>query len=270
MKEKRMEKTDVTLKTVQQVYDGPEAILWELIMGEQIHVGGFKSSLMLAERAGIRPNMHGLDLCSALGAGCRFLVRNFSVTMVGYDGTTTMIQKARQRAMEEGFGEKIQFIQGDVTELTLPDKSFDFVWGEDAWCYVDDKDRLIGEAARVLKPGGILAFTDWVEGPQGLSNEEAKRINTFMKFPYMESQKGYESLIEKQGLTLLESTDLTEEYAEYVDFYIRMLVDQLRFDALNIIGWNMELFEAMGNEMAFMAEKAHEGKMGRARFIARR
>jgi SAM-dependent methyltransferase len=157
-----------------------------------------------------------------------------------------------------------------VTELTLPDKSFDFVWGEDAWCYVDDKDRLISEAARVLKPGGILAFTDWVEGPQGLSNEEAKRINTFMKFPYMESQKGYESLIEKQGLTLLESTDLTEEYAEYVDFYIRMLVDQLRFDALNIIGWNMELFEAMGNEMAFMAEKAHEGKMGRARFIARR
>ena len=265
-----MEKTDVTLKTVQQVYDGPEAILWELIMGEQIHVGGFKSSLMLAERAGIRPNMHGLDLCSALGAGCRFLVRNFSVTMVGYDGTTTMIQKARQRAMEEGFGEKIQFIQGDVTELTLPDKSFDFVWGEDAWCYVDDKDRLTSEVARVLKPGGILAFTDWVEGPQGLSNEEAKRINTFMKFPYMESQKGYESLIEKQGLTLLESTDLTEEYAEYVDFYIRMLVDQLRFDALNIIGWNMELFEAMGNEMAFMAEKAHEGKMGRARFIARR
>jgi hypothetical protein len=91
-----------------------------------------------------------------------------------------------------------------------------------------------------------------------------------MKFPYMESQKGYESLIEKQGLTLVESTDLTEEYAEYVDFYIRMLVDQLRFDALNIIGWNMELFQAMGNEMAFMAEKAHEGKMGRARFIARR
>ena len=74
-----MEKTDVTLTTVQQVYDGPEAILWELIMGEQIHVGGFKSSLMLAERAGIRPNMHGLDLCSALGAGCRFLVRNFNL-----------------------------------------------------------------------------------------------------------------------------------------------------------------------------------------------
>jgi ubiquinone/menaquinone biosynthesis C-methylase UbiE len=265
-----METTDVTLQTVQQVYDGPEGRLWELIMGEQIHVGGFKSSMVLAERAGIKSNMHGLDLCSALGAGCRFLVKNFGVTMVGYDGTTTMIQKARERALEEGFDEKIEFIQGDVTELRLADESFDFVWGEDAWCYVTNKDKLIDEASRVLKPGGLLAFTDWVEGPQGLSNDEAKRINTFMKFPYLESQKGYESIIEQQGLSLVESADLTEAFSEYVDFYIKMLVDQLSFDALKIIGWNMDLFQAMGNEMAFIAEKAHEGKMGRARLIARK
>ena len=265
-----MERTDVTLNTVQQVYDGPEGLLWELIMGEQIHVGGFQSSMLLAECAGIKPNMHGLDLCSALGAGCRFLVRNFGVTMVGYDGTTTMIRKAQERAQEEGFSDKIQFIQGDVTSLRLPDESFDFVWGEDAWCYVDNKDQLITEAVRVLKPGGALAFTDWVEGPKGLSNEEAKRINTFMKFPYLESQAGYVSLIEKQGLKLVESTDLTEEFAGYVDFYIRMLVDQLSFDALKIIGWNTELFRAMGREMAFMAERAHEGNMGRARLVARK
>ena len=198
------------------------------------------------------------------------LVRTFRVTMVGYDATTTMIEKARQRAMEEGLSDKIRFIQGDVTALTLPDAGFDFVWGEDAWCYVDPKERLIAEAARVLKPGGILAFTDWVEGPEGLTDAEAKRINTFMKFPYMESQTGYESLLARQGLTLIESTDLTAEYAEYMDLYIRMIVDQLRFDVLKIIGWNMELFQAMGDEMAFMAEKAHEGKMGRARLIARR
>jgi hypothetical protein len=91
-----------------------------------------------------------------------------------------------------------------------------------------------------------------------------------MKFPYLESQKGYESIIEQQGLSLVESADLTEAFSEYVDFYIKMLVDQLSFDALKIIGWNMDLFQAMGNEMAFIAEKAHEGKMGRARLIARK
>lgn len=265
-----MERLNISLKDVNAVYDGPEGILWELIMGEQIHVGGFKSSMTLANKAGIRAGMKGLDLCSALGAGCRFLVKNFKVTMCGLDGTQTMHRKAQERAKAEGLADKIEFKFGDVTAIPWPDNTFDFVWGEDAWCYVVDKAKLIKEASRVLKPGGILAFTDWIEGPTGLTNEEAKRINTFMKFPYMENRKGYEKLIADNGLKLIESADLTPEFADYVDFYIKMLTDQLTFDALKIIGDNMEMFQGMGGEMAFMGQKAHEGKMGRGRFIAKK
>ena len=265
-----MKKLDITLSDVQAVYDGAEGVLWELIMGEQIHVAGFKSSMELATRAGLKEGMYGIDLCSALGAGCRFLVKNFKVSMVGYDGTATMIDKAKIRTQEEGLADRIEYRMGDVTNIHFADQTFDFVWGEDAWCYVVDKTKLIAEAARVLKPGGLLAFTDWIEGPAGLSEDEATRINTFMKFPYMENQEGYENLFRNNGLTVVESSDLTEEFAGYCDFYIKMLTDQLTYDALKIIGDNMELFQAMGGEMAFMAEKAHEGKMGRGRFIARK
>jgi len=265
-----VKKLDISLKDVQAVYDGAEGVLWELIMGEQIHVAGFKSSMELAARAGLKEGLYGIDLCSALGAGCRFLVKNFKVSMVGYDGTETMITKAIERTEAEGLAGKIENRLGDVTSIPFDDNTFDFVWGEDAWCYVDDKDKLIAEAARVLKPGGTLAFTDWIEGPAGLADEEAERICTFMKFPYMQNQKGYEEVIKTNGLTLVESTDLTEEFAGYVDFYIKMLTDQLTYDALKIIGDNMEMFQGMGGEMGFMSEKAHEGKMGRARFIARK
>ncbi len=265
-----MKKLDISLKDVQAVYDGAEGVLWELIMGEHIHVGGFKSSMELATRAGLQEGMHGIDLCSALGAGCRFLAKNFKVTMVGYDGTKTMITKAVERTKAEGLADKIENRLGDVTSISFGDSTFDFVWGEDAWCYVVDKDKLIAEAARVLKPGGTLAFTDWIEGPGGISDEEAERICKFMKFPDMQNRKGYEELIRANGLTLVESTDLTEEFAGYVDFYIKMLTDQLTFDTLKIIGDDMELFQAMGGEMAFMGEKAHEGKMGKGRFIAKK
>ena len=44
----------IGLKDVQGVYSGPDGRLWELIMGEQIHIGGFKSSMDLATRAGNR------------------------------------------------------------------------------------------------------------------------------------------------------------------------------------------------------------------------
>jgi ubiquinone/menaquinone biosynthesis C-methylase UbiE len=265
-----MERLDISLKDVNVVYDGPEGVLWELIMGEQIHVGGFKTSMELAQKAGIQRGWKGLDLCSALGAGCRFLTKNFGVTMCGLDGTQTMHQKAQERAQAEGVADKIEFRLGDVTEIPWPDDTFDFVWGEDAWCYVNDKDRLVSEAARVLKPGGVLAFTDWIEGPAGLSDEEARRINSFMKFPYMENLENYKALLQKTGLTLVSAEDLTPEFASYVDFYIKMLTDQLTYDALKIIGDDLELFQAMGGEMAFMGEKADEGKMGRGRFIAKK
>ena len=263
-----MKKFNIGLKEVQAVYDGPEGKLWELIMGEQIHIGGFAESMVLAEKAGIKADFKILDLCSALGAGLRFLVKNFGVQGYGLDASKKMFEEAQKRAVEEGLADKIEFKLGNVLEIPWPDESFDVVWGEDAWCYVDDKDKLIEGAARVLKKGGTLAFSDWIEGPNGLSDSEAERINTFMKFPYLDSQKGYNKLIEKHGLDIVSSEDLHEHFANCIDLYIKMLTMQLSYDALKIIGDDMKLFEVMGGEMMFMSEMAHAGKFGRGRWIA--
>jgi hypothetical protein len=43
----------VGLADVNAMYNGPEGELWELAMGQQIHIGGFQSSMDLAERAGV-------------------------------------------------------------------------------------------------------------------------------------------------------------------------------------------------------------------------
>ena len=60
---------------VRDVYSGPEGDLWELIMGRQIHIGGFASSMDLAERARVPAGGRGADLCCCNGAGMRFLLR---------------------------------------------------------------------------------------------------------------------------------------------------------------------------------------------------
>jgi ubiquinone/menaquinone biosynthesis C-methylase UbiE len=251
------------LEDVQGVYSGPEGRLWELVMGEQIHAGGLASSVELAKRAGIKAGMKGLDLCSALGAGCRFLVTNFQAVMSGLDATAHMVEEAQKRAPFEKWG--IEFKLGNVLEIPYPDASFDFVWGEDAWCYVTDKDKLIAETARVLKKGGVVAFTDWVEGPAGLTDEEALRFNTFMKFPEMQSIPGYRGLMEKHGFEVREASQI--EFAKYVDLYITMLTEQLTFDALRILGGDMALFQSLGGEMVDMQKKVHANKIARGRFI---
>lgn len=256
---------DITLKDVNTVYSGPEGQLWELIMGEQIHVGGFASSMALAQKAGIKEGQHVLDLCSALGAGLRFLARNFKVKGHGLDGTRHMVEEAQRRTAQDGMD--ISYTLGDVTAIPFDAASFDVVWGEDAWCYVSDKEALIAGASRVLKAGGAIAFTDWVEGPSGLSDADAERINRFMKFPYMETQKGYESLLEKHGFTVTVAEDLTADFADHIQLYIDMLTKQLTFDALRIINWDMNLMAAMGGEMGFMLQRARAGAFGRTRIV---
>jgi len=258
-----LKQSGMQLADVQNVYGGAEGRLWELVMGEQIHAGGFASSMELATRAGIKPGMKGVDLCSALGAGCRFLVTNFKAVMCGVDATPRMVEEARKRAPFDVW--KIEFKLGDVLDVPYPSGAFDFVWGEDAWCYVTDKDKLVSEAARLLKVGGIVAFTDWVEGPAGLTSEEAARFNTFMKFPDMQTVPGYRALLEKHGFDVREAAPI--EFAKYVDLYIAMLTEQLTFDALRILGGDMELFKSLGAEMVDMQQKTHAGKIGRGRFI---
>ena len=155
---------NIGLREVKNVYDGPEGVLWELIMGEQIHIGGFASSMDLAEKAGIGSDMNGVDLCCCNGAGMRFLVRFRGVArMHGIDATEAVVEQGRQRCEQEGLADKIEFTLADVCDSGLADASADFVWGEDAWCYVVDKDKLISEAARIIEPGGTIAFTDWIE-----------------------------------------------------------------------------------------------------------
>lgn len=265
--------TKISLSDIQSVYSGPEAKLWELVMGEQIHVGGFAESMVLAQKAGIKKDDRVLDLCSALGGGLRFLVKNFDVQGVGVDGTEHMVIEARKRAADENLAERIEYRLGDVQDVPLPDEAFDVVWGEDAWCYVADKEKLISEAARLLKKGGTLAFSDWIEGSQGLTDAEAERIcnnSLGMTFPYMESQKGYEKLIAKYGFQLVSSEDLNDHFAEMIDLYIKILTKQLLYDALRIAGDNMEFFQAKGSEMAFWLEMAKARKFSRGRWIARK
>jgi SAM-dependent methyltransferase len=258
----------IGLSNVKEVYSGPEGDLWELIMGEQIHIGGFASSMALAEKAGIGEGMKGIDLCCCNGGGMRFLVRFRNVaSMHGVDATETVVERGRERCKKEGLSDKIQLTLADVCSSGLPDGEACFIWGEDAWCYVVDKEELIAEAVRLVRPGGTIAFTDWVEGPAGLEDEEAARLLTFMKFPNVQDIDGYAELLEDSGCEVKVAED-TGAFAPHVDLYLNMLNMQLTYDALKIIGFDMELMGAMGKEMVFMQGLAHDGKIAQGRFIA--
>jgi SAM-dependent methyltransferase len=251
----------IHLRDVQSVYSGPEGRLWELLMGEQIHIGGMVASLDLVRRAAIPPGTHGVDLCCCTGAGVRFLLRFAQVArMTGVDATPAMLELGRRRATDEGLADRIRLVEAEVCATGLPAGAFDFVWGEDAWCYVEDKPALIAEAARLVRSGGTIAFTDWMEGSTPMTPDEAARYLAFMKFPSILTLGEYRALFEAAGCAVRLAED-TGRFTAYMPLYLDMIEKQLTYDALKIIGFNTALAETLTGELRFVQSLARDGKI---------
>ncbi|MGH7925801.1 MAG: class I SAM-dependent methyltransferase [Candidatus Binatus sp.] len=262
--------TGVGVPDVVSVYSSAIGDLYQLLFGQQIHVGGLKASIDLADRAGIAAGMNGVDLCCGNGADMRFLVRFRNVaSMVGVDVTEAIVERGRRLTHEEGLDDKIRFILADACQSGLPSASADFVWSEDAWCYVPDKRKLIAEAARIVRPAGVIAFTDWVDGPAGLSDSEAHRFLGMMTFANVEDVAGYARLLSESGCEVRVAED-TGRFPSHMELYLNMIEMQLAYDVARAVGFRTELLEKLVDGFRFMGELARAGKIAQARFIARR
>jgi hypothetical protein len=122
---------------------------------------------------------------------------------------------------------------------------------------------------RVLKPGGTIAFTDWVEGPTGLSDEEAAAFLVGMKFPSVQDIEGYRKLLEKNGCQVEVAED-TGRFAPYVDLYLQMADMQLTYDALKILGFDLEQMQTVAAGFGLFGDLARAGKIAQGRFISRK
>ena len=261
---------DVSTEDVVAVYDGAEGDLFELLMGQQIHLGGFDASWALAEAAGLAAGQTGVDLCCCNGAGMRFLVRFRQVgSMTGVDVSRRVVERGRRRCREEGSSDRIRFVLADATDSGLASASADFVWSEDAWVYVPDKARLIAEAARIVKPGGTIAFSDWVEGPEGLDETEAAPLLRALRFPNLLDIEGYRALLEGNGCTVQSAED-TGAFAPCMELFVRLLETQLKYDALQLLGFDPDRLAIVLTGFRTLGDLARAGKLAQARFIARK
>jgi phosphatidylethanolamine/phosphatidyl-N-methylethanolamine N-methyltransferase len=108
----------------------------------------------------VNANRTGRLLEVGVGTGLSLPLYKPDLKVTGIDFSEDMLEKARQRVQDNNLDHIEALRQMDARQLDFPDATFDTVSAMHVLSVVPDPEQVMGEIARVLKPGGKLVVTN--------------------------------------------------------------------------------------------------------------
>ncbi|RUW48143.1 MAG: methyltransferase domain-containing protein [Mesorhizobium sp.] len=127
---------------------------------DEFHIGGVAATRDLISQLGLKPGARLLDIGSGIGGPARFVANNAGVDVTGIDLTQSYVDIATSLSKRTGMADKTHFVQGSALDMPFAKAGFDAAMILHVGMNLPDKAKLMSEAARVLKPGGVFAVYD--------------------------------------------------------------------------------------------------------------
>lgn len=209
-----------------------------------------------------------LEVGCGTGVVLRTLMRrnDFSGTATGVDQCPSFIEAANKYSQSEGVGDRVSFQVGDVHNLDFEPATFDVVLAHTVISHVTEPVKVLGEIARVVRPGGTVvifdgdyasltyAFPDHSFGQRmdsALANTTFNNPRIMRDLPRLLPEIGLE-LTDAWGDAVVEIGD-GSYFRTFAETYTPYVKNSGQFSQQTVDIWLSEQYQAMENGTFFAA-----------------
>ena len=157
---------------VEGVYD-KLAKVYDLTFGPSLHPG----RLQAIQRMGITGQDRVLEV--GVGTGINLSLYPRDATVIGIDFSSSMLEKARERAARKDVPHSLRLLQMDAADLKFADDSFDIVYAPYLISVVPDPIKVAQEMRRVCRPGGRIVILNHFLSPNPILSRLERSISPF-------------------------------------------------------------------------------------------
>lgn len=201
---------DQTLHNYLSFWDGDGVLHTGYFAGEgdtDYRAAAERTSDILASDAKIDESSYVLDVGCGCGNFLIYLAERFGCRGEGLDLSEERIKFAREMLDRHG-GLDVVFRHGSATQMPYQPDTFSHVVSQDALCLVPEKRRSHTEIHRVLQPGGLFAFSDFLQPKKEISERARRHVYDRVRWNGGFSFTGYQLALEDVGFEILLARNL--------------------------------------------------------------
>ena len=211
--------------------------LYRSVWGEHLHHGYWirgdeskeQAQLQLVEHlakfANIQPNSNILDIGCGFGASTLYLAKEFHATVTGITISPVQIEMAKQAAKEKNLDATFLLMDAEAMDFQ---QQFDLLWSVESISHYQDRRKFFASAAKLLKPNGSFAITDWFRKDHLTTSETRAFINPIEKGMFVELQTmdDYQQYFTASGLHITHREVLNKNCSKTWDLTLEIIKDK--------------------------------------------
>ena len=157
-----------------------------------------------------------LDIgCGAGGITVSLIDDYGAQKVIGVDVEKDVVKVARDRVFKNGLKDKIEILLVDKSRLPFNNDSFNMVFSKDSFVHISDKESIFSQVFKILKPGGVFVFSDWLISHD---RKPSKEMEYYLKLEDlgfgMASPTIYREALKKSGFVSIKKNNRNKWYKD--------------------------------------------------------